>query len=211
MPIDLTRWEPPDEGALFVVTGSSGTGKTTLVREALARIPRLVFSVSATTRAPREGEAPGVDYTFVSEERFAELVAEDAFLEHAVVYGNRYGTLREPVVRAVAAGTSVLLDIDVQGAAQVRDRWPGAVTIFVLPPSLRVLADRLRSRGTDPPEVVERRIREAHVQVESCDAFDYLLLNDHLEAASDQLQAILVAELLARSRRSSWVRRFTRA
>ncbi len=210
MPIDLTRWEPPDEGALFVVTGSSGTGKTTLVRRILARIPHLGFSVSATTRGPRAGEAEGVDYTFVSEARFDRLVRDDAFLEHATVYGHRYGTLREPVERAMAAGTSILLDIDVQGAAQVRSRWPGAVTVFVLPPSLEALAERLERRGTDPPEVLAHRLDEAHVQLESCGDFDHLVLNDHLEAASDQLQAILVAELLRRSRRSSWVRRFAR-
>ncbi|MBN1335003.1 MAG: guanylate kinase [Deltaproteobacteria bacterium] len=211
MPIDLTRWVPPDDGALFVVSGASGVGKTTLVREALARIPHLVFSVSATTRAPRSGEVEGVDYTFVSEARFDALVGQDAFLEHATVYGNRYGTLREPVAQAVARGTSVLLDIDVQGAAQVRSRWPGAVTLFVLPPSLEVLAERLKRRGTDAPDVLERRIRQAHLHLASCGSFDYLVLNDRLEAACDQLQAILVAELLKRGRRASWVRRFTQA
>jgi guanylate kinase len=208
MGLDLSGWERPGQGALFVVTGSSGTGKTTLVRAALAAIPQLSFSVSATTRPARPGEREGVDYTFVSPGRFDALLAEDAFLEHAEVYGNRYGTLREPVARALSAGTSIVLDIDTQGAAQVRARWPGAVSIFVLPPSLPALEARLRARGTDPEPVILRRVREAHVQLQDCGSFDYLVVNEHLSAATDQFQAILVAELLRRARRDGWVRRF---
>lgn len=207
MTLDLSGWERPDQGVLFVVTGSSGTGKTTLLRAALAHIPHLAFSVSATTRPARPGEQDGVDYHFLAEERFRALLAEDAFLEHAEVYGNRYGTLREPVERALAAGTSILLDIDTQGAAQVRSRWPGALSIFILPPSTAVLEARLRARAADPEDVIRRRVGEAHIQLQECGQFDYLVVNDHLPAAVDQLQAVIVAELLRRPRRGSWVRR----
>ncbi|MFH1466627.1 MAG: guanylate kinase [Pseudomonadota bacterium] len=208
MTLDLTGWERPDRGVLFVVTGSSGTGKTTLLRAALAHVPHLAFSVSATTRPPRESERDGVDYHFLAASRFEALLAERAFLEHAEVYGNRYGTLREPVERAVAQGISVLLDIDTQGAAQVRARWPGAVSIFVLPPSVAALEARLRARASDPEEVIQRRVREAHLQLQGCGEFDYLVVNDALSAAIDQLQAVIVAELLRRRRRQSWVGRF---
>ncbi len=214
MSIDLTGWKRPDEGALFVVTGSSGTGKTTLLKSLLARLPDLSFSVSATTRSARQDEQDGVHYHFLSSARFDKLVASGAFLEHATVYGNRYGTLREPVQRCIARGLSVVLDIDTQGAAQVCASRPGTdsaqrnvVSIFVLPPDLQVLEQRLRSRGSDPEDVIRRRVAEAHLQLRECGNFDYLLVNDQLEAARDQLQAIVVAELLRRARRGSWVRR----
>ena len=209
MVLDLTGWETPEPGALFVVTGSSGSGKTTLVKAALGVIPGTSFSVSATTRPARPGERDGTDYHFVDAESFEERVAEGGFLEWAEVYGNRYGTLRAPVEAAVAGGESIVLDIDVQGAEQVRAAWPGCVSVFVLPPSFDALAERLRARGTDSNEVVERRIAEAHVQISRCDEFDYLVVNDDLSAAQDQFQAILIAEMLKRSRREGWVRRFT--
>lgn len=208
MALDLSSWEKPDRGVLFVVTGSSGTGKTTLVKAALAHIPHLSFSVSATTRPARSGEQDGVDYHFLTPQRHAELVEQAAFLEHATVYGNSYGTLRAPVEEAIASGTSIVLDIDTQGAAQVRASWPGAVSIFVLPPSAAVLEQRLRARASDPEEVIQRRVREAHIQLRECGHFDYLVVNDALPAATDQFQAVLVAELLQRSRRSSLVARF---
>lgn len=208
MSLDLTRWTRPDEGALFVVTGPSGTGKTTLVRAALEALPDLEFSVSATTRPARPGEVDGRDYHFISPARFAELEVGGAFLEHAEVYGNRYGTLRDPVERAVAAGRSVLLDIDTQGAAQVRRSWPAVISIFVLPPSPEALEERLRARASDPEEVIARRVREAHLQLQECGTFDYLVPNDHLPAARDWFQGVLVAELLRRTRRGSWVRQY---
>ena len=137
------------------------------------------------------------------------MIADDELLEWAEVYGNRYGTLRAPVEAAVSAGESIVLDIDVQGAEQVRAAWPGCVSVFVLPPTFDVLAERLRARGTDSNEVVERRIAAAHVQISRCSEFDYLVVNDDLAGAQDQFQAILIAEMLRRSRREEWVRRFT--
>lgn len=207
MSLDLTGWEKPERGELFVVAGASGTGKSTLVRAALEAVPHLGFSVSVTTRPPRATERDGVDYHFISDAAFDDLLARDALLEWAQVYGRRYGTPREPVLEALARGDSILLDIDTQGAAQVRRRFPQAVSIFVLPPSLAALEARLRSRSTDSEEVIRRRLAEAHLQLRECGTFDHLLVNEHLPAAHDQFQAILVSHLLLRSRRGPWIRR----
>jgi guanylate kinase len=206
----LAGWQAPDHGALFVVSGASGTGKTTLLKAALEAIPGLEFSVSATTRAPRTGERDGVDYHYVSPDRFVALRAEGALLENAEVYGTMYGTPREPVVRAMAEGRSIVLDIDVQGAAQVRASMPDAVTIFILPPSIACIRERLSARGTDTAAVVERRIRDAHEQIAQCGEYDYLVMNDVLATAHAQLQGIFLAELSRRARRNTWVRTLTR-
>jgi len=204
----LVRWERPDRGALFVVTGASGSGKTTLLRRALAEIPGLEFSVSATTRGMRAGEQDGVDYHFVGHEHFDELLGRDALLEWAQVYDNRYGTPREPVEAALADGRSVVLDIDVQGAAQVRERFPQAVTVFVLPAAVEVLEQRLRARGTDSEEVIAKRMSQLMGQLGECGAFDYLVVNDDLETAHRCFQGVLLAELQRRDRRDALVRRF---
>jgi guanylate kinase len=209
MSLNLTRFARPDRGALFVVTGASGTGKTTLVKEALATIPALSFSVSATTRAPRVGEVSGRDYHFVSQERYAEMVEAGAFLEWAEVYGNRYGTLRAPVEAALARGESILLEIDAQGAAQVRAALPDAVFIFILPPSIDTIEARLRGRSTDSEAIIQRRLADARLQLSRCGEFEYLLVNDDLNSSYDQLQAILIAELLRARRRASLVSQFT--
>lgn len=205
----LRGWPPPDHGALFVVSGASGTGKTTLLRAALDRVPGLEFSVSATTRAPRRGERDGVDYHFVAPDAFREMQRAGELLEHAEVYGTLYGTPRAPVLQALAEGRSIVLDIDVQGAGQVRAVYPEAVTIFVLPPRIEVIRERLVGRGTDGPEVVERRIRDATEQIARCGEYDYLVMNDVLETANAQLQGIFLAELSRRSRREGWVRAVT--
>lgn len=198
------RWTAPDIGALFVVSGPSGSGKTTLLHAALTAVPGLEFSVSATTRAPRAGERDGVDYHFVTREAFAELLRTGALLEHAEVYGNYYGTPRAPVDAALAEGRSIVLDIDVQGAAQVRRAHPEAVSVFVLPPNLAAIEARLRARGLDDAAIVARRVREADEQLAEADTYDYLVMNDDLASAHAQFQAVLVAELLRRSRRQSW-------
>jgi guanylate kinase len=199
----------PERGALFVVSGPSGVGKTTLLHRALGHFPRLRFSVSATTRAPRQGETDGADYHFLSREQFDAKVVEGAFLEHATVYGNRYGTLAAPVSEAMHAGWSILLDIDVQGAAQVRNRLPEAVAIYVLPPSFEVLERRLRARSTDTEEVIQRRLHEAKDQLTGAAGYDYVVVNEDLDAATDQLEAILLAELHRTARHATLIARFS--
>lgn len=210
MALDLSTWTRPDLGALFVVTGASGTGKTTLVKKALQVVPELGFSVSATTRPPRTGEVDGQDYHFVSHARFSELVDSGDMLEYAEVYGNRYGTPRQPVVDQLQAGSSIVLEIDYQGAQQVRAAMPEAISLFVLPPSMDALEARLRGRATDAEEVIQRRLADARQQIDHCGEFDYLVVNDDLSSAHDQFQAVLVAELRRRARLDSLVRRFVR-
>lgn len=195
------RWALPDRGVLFVVSGPSGVGKSTLVKAAMARIPGIEFSVSATTRAPRAGERDGVDYHFVSRERFDQLVREEAFLEHATVYDRSYGTLREPTQQVLRAGRSILLDIDVRGARQVREREPSAVHVFILPPSVGALEQRLRGRATDDEATIARRMAQAMEQLEGCVDYDYVLVNDDLEASHAAFQGILLAEASRRERR----------
>jgi guanylate kinase len=208
MSLSTTAWTPPEQGALFVVTGASGTGKTTLVKRALAAIPGLCFSVSATTRPIREGESDGVDYHFLDREAFMLRVENGDFLEWAEVYGNCYGTLREPVQTALASGNSILLDIDTQGAEQVRSSGEVHTSVFILPPNLETLRLRLAGRATDSADVIERRIREANDQLREAGTFDCLVVNDDLESAHDQFQAILVAELLRTKRHCGLVEAF---
>lgn len=210
MAIDYSAWTAPQRGALFVVTGASGTGKTTLVQQALQRIPNLGWSVSATTRRPREGEVDGKDYHFVSPEAFDRLVEDGALLEWAEVYGNRYGTLRGPVEAALSAGRSILLEIDVQGARQVRAASKDAVLVFVLPPSIDAIEDRLRGRATDDEATIARRVAEAKQQLAGVSEFDYVVVNDVLACAHDRFQAVLVAELLRTERHDSLVATFSR-
>lgn len=196
--------ERPDEGVLFIVSGPSGVGKSTLIKDALNRVPGLVFSVSATTRPAREGELDGVDYRFVTPEQFQRWVDEDAFLEHASVYGKQYGTLREATDQILRDGMSVILDIDVQGASQVRARRSDVVSVFILPPSLESLAVRLRARGTDEGTVATR-MAQAGSQLRHCGEYDYLVVNEDRAAASEALRSILLAETYRRDRRRRWI------
>ncbi|HEX5421107.1 MAG TPA: guanylate kinase [Gammaproteobacteria bacterium] len=187
-------------GRLVVLAAPSGAGKTTLVRALLERLPELVFSISFTTRPPRKSEVEGRDYFFVDDRRFEELVEKDEFLEHACVFGHWYGTGRRHVEELLAAGRTVLLEIDWQGARQVRSRAPGALTVFILPPGVAELERRLRSRGTDAADVVSRRLGEALDDMSHWSEFDYVLVNDDAERAADELAGIVTGtSRLARS------------
>jgi len=178
-------------GQLYVISAPSGAGKTSLVKALLAARTQLVVSVSHTTRTPRAHEVAGRDYNFVSIAEFERLVADGAFLEHARVFDNYYGTGREQVGSRLAAGHSVLLEIDWQGARQVRQSVPGCVSIFILPPSRAVLEERLRARGTDSAAVIARRLADAAADMSHCLEFDYAVVNDGFEQAVAELLSII--------------------
>ncbi len=181
-------------GALFIVSGPSGAGKTSVSRPAIDTLGGIEMSVSVTTRPPRAGEQQGVDYLFVTPEKFDLMVDEGAFAEWAVVHGAKYGTTRASIERAGAAGVDLLLDIDVQGAAQLRKSFTQAVSIFLLPPSRAKLEARLSGRGTDPADVVKRRIERAVAEIAEIRDYDYVIVNDNLEHATAAFTGIVSSE-----------------
>jgi guanylate kinase len=176
---------------VFVITGPSGVGKGTLIRGLLERIPELELSTSATTRKPRPGEEDGVDYYFLTPQQFADRVTAGEFVEHATYSGNMYGTLRSELERRAQERSPVVLEIEVQGARQVREAIPEAVAVFIAPPSLDALRVRLVGRGTDSPEEVEERLRTAERELEAQPEFGYVVVNDRLEQATDELEGIV--------------------
>lgn len=178
------------EGILFVVSAPSGAGKTSLVKALLKADPAIRLSVSYTTRAPRPGESDGRDYHFVSHEQFHKLLTQNEFLEHAEVYGNFYGTSKSVISRELYAGRDLLLEIDWQGAAQVREHFPRSASIFILPPSFAALRTRLAGRAQDSDEVIERRLAAAAHDVAHADAFDYIIVNDDFDHALQDLVAV---------------------
>lgn len=182
---------PPRRGRLYVIAAPSGTGKTSLVKALMARVPGLAFSVSHTTRKPRPNEVDGRDYHFVDADRFRQMIAEGAFLEHARVFDNYYGTSRGQVEAALARGQDLLLEIDWQGARQVRERLPEAIDIFILPPSRATLEERLRGRGTDSPEVIARRLGDSVTELSHWGKFRYVIVNDRFEQALADLEQIV--------------------
>ncbi len=185
-------------GILFIISAPSGSGKSTLVNELRKQVSGVDFAISWTTRAPRGSEEHGREYCFTTREEFERMAAAGLFLEHAEVFGNLYGTARHSLDEALAAGHDLLLDIDVQGAAQVRAKMPEAVGIFVLPPNPKVLRTRLRNRsraeGVVNEEEVYRRLREASKEIENYREYGYILVNDILDRAVAQLEAIVLAE-----------------
>jgi guanylate kinase len=179
---------------LIVISGPSGVGKGTIYNKLLDNDPSLTFSVSVTTRGPRPGETDGIDYFFISDEEYQKLVAEDAFVEHATVHGHSYGTLKSQVEEKMEKGLNVVLDIDPQGARSVMASCPDCVSIFLLPPSYESLRQRLYGRNTDDPKEIERRLGNARGEIEQAHLYQYVVVNDNLELAYDQVSAIITAE-----------------
>lgn len=184
----------PSRGTLFVVSSPSGGGKGTIIRHVLDVVENLSYSVSYTTRAPRQGEVDGREYFFVGRETFDEMVAAGEFLESACVHGNYYGTSKKQILEETAAGADIILEVDVQGAASVRKLLMDSVSIFILPPSYEVLRRRLIARGTDSPDELDVRLRNAPEELKEYSSFDYVIINDEIETAAAQLASIICAE-----------------
>ena len=194
-------------GILFVISSTSGGGKGTLIRRLLDAVPGVSYSVSWTTRAPRLTELDGVNYHFVTPEEFHAMRESGGFLEWAVVHGNFYGTARSVVEQELSEGHDIVLEIDVQGAAAVREALPSVVSVFILPPSYEILRARLEARMTERPEELLVRLRNARGEVEQYTHFDYLILNDEVERAAAQLVSIVYAERARRERQERTARR----
>ena len=190
------------KGMLLVVSGPSGAGKGTICDALRCHFPHMDYSVSMTTRAPREGEKDGVNYFFTDNDSFEKLLEKDAFLEYAKVYDHYYGTPKDYVFNRMDEGHHVMLEIDIQGAMQIKRAYPDAVCIYVVPPSLEILSRRLRNRRTDSDEVIQKRLDKARTELDWIDKYDYLIVNDDLETAVSKAKAVITAEA-CRSRRNS--------
>ncbi len=182
------------KGLLIIVSGPSGAGKGTICKELINRDDSIVVSVSATTRKPRNGELDGSSYHFLDRAHFESLIKEDGFLEHACVYDNYYGTPKNFVVEQITTGKNVLLEIDIQGALQVKKKYPEGIFVFVLPPSMQTLKERIVGRGSETPESLEKRLSSAYSEIELIKNYDYFIVNDTVSHATDILQAIITAE-----------------
>jgi guanylate kinase len=191
-----TTKECPSQGKLIVLTGPSGVGKGTLLRALLKRHPEIYYSVSATTRPPRPGEIDGKDYYFTNRSQFEKLVANGEFLEWAEFAGNYYGTPREAVLRQICSGKSVVLEIELEGARQIHKSFPSVKSIFILPPNLAELEQRIRGRGQDPEDAIARRLRRAEEEIQAANEFEVQIVNDNFEKALGAVEAAMYEELV---------------
>jgi guanylate kinase len=191
IPSGATTKKCPSLGKLIVLTGPSGVGKGTLMRSLLQRQPELYYSVSVTTRSPRPGEINGEDYYFISRNDFEQLVAQGEFLEWAEFAGNYYGTPREAVLNHIQSGKLVVLEIELEGARQIRASFPSALSIFILPPSFSELEKRIRGRGQDSEEAIARRLHRAQVEIQAADEFDIQIVNNDFETAVKEIERVL--------------------
>jgi len=180
------------KGTLYIISAPSGAGKTSLVHAVVATLPSVVVSVSHTTRKMRDGEVDGKDYHYVDEPHFQKMIANDEFLEHANVFGNRYGTSKQQIQDQLLSGKDVILEIDWQGARQIRQLMSGCKSIYILPPSIQALRDRLQSREQDSDDVIESRMREAVSEMMHYTEFDYIVINDDFDQAREELASIFV-------------------
>ena len=181
-------------GSLFVLSGPSGAGKGTLRKKMFQNVPGISFSISCTTREPRTGERDGIDYHFLTVDEFQRLLERGEFLEHAEVHGHFYGTLRDDAVRMLNSGSDILLEIDVQGALQVREKMPESILLFVAPPSFEELEQRLRERGTESEERLQIRLRNARWEMGKAALYDYVIINDDIERAAKELEGIILEQ-----------------
>ncbi len=193
------------KGKLFIFSGPSGSGKDTILQGALKKHPEIKLSISSITRPMREGEVEGEKYHFISRAEFEDLLANDMLLEHNVFVGNYYGTPKAPVEECLAKGDDMILEIDVNGAALVKQKMPEAVSIFVMPPSLEVLKKRLSGRGTESKEAVEKRLTEALREIECANNYDYIIVNDKIEEAIDDLLTVILSERLRLERNKNLI------
>ena len=189
-----------DKGLLLVISGPSGTGKGTVCKRLLEKNKDIFLSVSATTRKPREGEIDGVSYHFFDEDKFRELIADNQFIEWAAFCDNYYGTPKAPVVENIDNGKDVLLEIEIEGAMKVRAKHPEGVYIFLFPPSIEVLEERLKGRGTETDEVIAKRLARAKEEFKMCTKYNYYVVNDDLEKAVEEIEAIIIAEKARKER-----------
>lgn len=182
-----------NKGGVFIISGPSGSGKDTVLAELFRNRPDLLFSISSVTRPMRSGEKEGDKYNFISREKFEYMIENDMLLEHNVFVGNYYGTPREPVERAVAEGNDIIIEVDVNGAAQIRKKLPEAVSIFIMPPSFHELKRRLRGRGTESEELIEKRLNSALGEIKRATEYDYIIVNDNITAAADDILSVILS------------------
>ncbi len=193
------------KGILIVVSGFAGAGKGTIMNRLIGKYPDYALSVSATSRKPREGEKEGVNYFFKSREEFEEMIERDEFLEHAEYVGNYYGTPRAFVEKKLEEGTNVLLEIEIQGAMQVKKRFPDALLVFIMPPSAAILKERLTNRGTETAEVIAKRMHRAVSESEGIENYDYIVINDEVDKCTEKLHNIILSAAYAPSRQKDFI------
>ena len=191
-----------NKGGVFIISGPSGSGKDTVMTELFKKMPELLFSISSITRAMRAGEREGEKYNFITREKFEDMLKIDRLLEHNEFVGNYYGTPREPVERAIANGQDMVIEVDVTGAAQIREKLPEAVSIFIMPPSFAELKRRLSGRGTESEELIQKRLTSALGEIKRAVEYDYIVVNEDIAAAADDIMSVILSSRLKTDRQT---------